>query len=66
MTFALLQEKLPGAYDYLGDSHPEWFRERIVHQSNTLQQRQKRDALLSKVKKAVDSIKEANYPKQQK
>jgi len=29
-TYTLLQEKVPGAYDYLGDHHAEWLCERMT------------------------------------
>jgi hypothetical protein len=66
LTFTLLQEKLPGAYDYLGDNHPEWFREYLVNQWDTLPYRQKREELLAKAKRAVEQItKEEAHPKRQ-
>jgi len=56
LTFSLLQEKLPGAYEYLDDNYREWLRKHIVHMSDTEPFRRKREELLHKVIKALDTI----------
>jgi DNA-binding phage protein len=66
LTYTLLQEKLPGAYDYLGDNHTDWFRVYIVNQRDTLPYRQRREEMLVKVSAAVEQIaKEEAKPKRQ-
>ena len=66
LTFTLLQEKLPGAYDYLGDNHPKWFQPYIVNQWDTSLYRQKREELLINVKSAIERIIiEESHPKRQ-
>jgi len=64
VTYTLLQEKVPGAYDYLGDHHAEWLRERMATVWETGERLEFVESALKKVKEAIAYI-SANLPKRQ-
>ena len=65
VTIALLQEKVPGAYSYLGDHDYEWLRSRIVFENEKLSYLARKEMMLKKVREAVEYIRNLNNPKRQ-
>ena len=65
VTIALLQEKVPGAYSYLGDHCYEWLRSRIVFENEKISYLARKEMMLKKVREAVEYIRKVNNPKRQ-
>ena len=65
LTISLLQEKVPGAYSYLGDHDYEWLRSRIVFETEKLSYLARKEMMLKKVREAVEYIRNVNNPKRQ-
>jgi hypothetical protein len=65
VTIALLNEKVPGAYDYLKDHEPEWIRSRIVFGNEQRHIREYEAQLLGSVQSVVAQLKTDGYPKRQ-
>jgi len=65
VTIALLQEKVPGAYSYLGDHHKDWLRSRIVFENERTHRREHEERLLERVQKVIDQLAIEGYPKRQ-
>jgi hypothetical protein len=65
VTISLLEEKVPGAYSYLGDHDYEWLRSRIVFENETKFYLARKEMLLKKVREAVEYIRKANDPRRQ-
>ena len=66
VTIALLQEKVPGAYSYLGDHDYEWMRNRIVFENEKISYLDRKQMMLKKLRDAVEQIMMANDPKRQR
>jgi len=64
VTYSLLQEEVPGAYDYLGDHHKEWLRERLTSRWETAERRVYAEYAQKKVQQAIAHIVE-NPPDRQ-
>ena len=65
VTIALLQEKVPGAYSYLGDHHKDWLRSRIVFEKERKYLRENEERLLERVRAFIDRLTTKGYPKRQ-
>jgi hypothetical protein len=65
VTIALLQEKIPGAYDYLKRFDKEWISSRIVFVNNLSSVREYEDAILCKLNDVIAKFADAGYPKRQ-
>jgi len=65
VTISLLQEKVPGAYSYLGDHDYEWLRSRIVFENETKLYLARKEMMLKKVREAVEQIMALNNLKRQ-
>jgi len=64
VTYTFLQEKIPGAYDYLRRNHKEWLRERMATRWETREYCNFVEYSQKKVHEAIKHIK-ANPPKKQ-
>lgn len=64
VTYSLLQEKVPGAYDYLGDHHKEWLNEHLTLRWETAERRVYAEYAQKKVQQAIAHI-AANPPDRQ-
>jgi hypothetical protein len=64
VTYALLQEKVPGAYDYLGDHYNDWLRERMTTRWETGERREFVEYAQKKIQEAIAHI-TANPPNRQ-
>jgi hypothetical protein len=56
VTYTLLQEKVPGAYDYLGDHHNEWLRKYLVSEWETAERRKVVEYAQEKTQEAIKYI----------
>ena len=65
VTISLLQEKVPGAYSYLGDHDPTWLRRHIVFENERKHFREQEEMLLRKAQEAVAHIINDGYPNRQ-
>jgi hypothetical protein len=65
VTIALLQEKVPGAYDYLKRHDADWIRSRIVFVSEQKSARDYESELLDSVRTAISRLTTDGYPKRQ-
>jgi hypothetical protein len=65
VTITLLQEKVPGAYSYLGDHHKDWLRSHIVFENERKHRREREEELLSRIRDTVDKFEKEGYPKWQ-
>jgi hypothetical protein len=65
VTISLLQEKVPGAYSYLGDHDSDWLRRHIVFENERKHIRKQEELLLRKVQEAVAHIINEGYPNRQ-
>lgn len=65
VTIALLQEKVPGAYSYLGDHHKDWLRSRIVFENERKHRREREEELLDKVREVALKFTTEGYPNRQ-
>ena len=64
VTFSLLQEKAPGAHDYLRRRHKKWLSEHLTFLSETAQERARTVDMLKKAQKAIKQI-TLNLPERQ-
>lgn len=65
VTISLLQEKVPGAYDYLKRHDAEWIRSRVVFMNEQKSVREHEDELLLKLSAVLDRLADDGYPKRQ-
>jgi hypothetical protein len=65
VTIALLNEKVPGAYDYLKDHNAEWIRSRVVFANERQSIREYEDWLLESVRAIITRLETDGYPKRQ-
>jgi hypothetical protein len=65
VTITLLQEKVPGAYSYLGDYHKDWLRTRIVFENERKHRREREEDLLIRIREIIDIFAKEGYPKRQ-
>jgi hypothetical protein len=65
VTIAILQEKVPGAYSYLGDHDYDWLRSRIVFGNEQKHIREYEIQLLASVRDIVAQLNNDGYPKRQ-
>jgi hypothetical protein len=65
ITIALLNEKVPGAYDYLNHFDAEWLKSRIVFANNLKSVRKYENGLLESVRTIITRLKTDGYPKRQ-
>ena len=65
VTRVMLEEKVPGAYSYLGDHYPEWLHNHMVFERNLKHQRERDEQLFVKVQKAINKIKAESNPARQ-
>ncbi|MDR2648748.1 MAG: TnsD family transposase, partial [Clostridiales bacterium] len=64
VTYSLLQEKAPGAYDYLCDHHKEWLNDHLTLRWETAERRMYAECAQKKVQQAIAHI-TANPPDRQ-
>jgi len=63
-TFSLMQDKTPGAYDYLRKNHRKWLDEHLTLWHETARERTRIDNMRTKALKAVEQITQ-NPPQRQ-
>jgi len=63
VTIALLNEKVPGAYAYLGDHDYEWLQNHIVYQKDRGEYKKTEAELLKQIQEAVAKIMRRGIPK---
>ena len=56
VTYSLMQEKAPGAYDYLRKRHRQWLQENLTLERETSRERARIISMQKKVQKAVEQI----------
>ena len=65
VTIAMLQEKVPGAYSYLGDHDPEWLRSHIVFENERKHVREREEFLANKLREVESLFMKNGFPKHQ-
>jgi len=65
LTITLLNEKVPGAYEYLLEHDREWLRDHIVFKNQLKNVRDYENEMLFKLKEVIAKFNDEGYPKRQ-
>jgi len=65
VTYSILEQHVPGAYDYLIHKHRDWLLSRMVYERNRKHRREYEEQLLQKVRLVIDKFELEGYPERQ-